>query len=130
MPDTADSTATEANRLYWETEQSVADIAQQLDISRRALYNAVLPLPVDTSCDVCGSPLVYENRSARSAGQPVCVACAEAAEADAEDQRDTAQTAESAPTAEDAEQSVMVAAAAVAGAVLGAAVTMAVVRRR
>ena len=45
MSPTMEFDAAEANRLYWETEQSVADIAQQLDISRRALYGAVRPLP-------------------------------------------------------------------------------------
>lgn len=128
MTETADATAKEANRLYWETDHSVADIAQQLDISRRALYNAVLPLPLDSTCDVCGSPLVYENRSARTAGQPVCPACAEV---DTGDDHLTGDTADDAVPADPGEgPATMIAAAALAGAVIGAAVTLAVVPRR
>jgi transposase-like protein len=35
----------EANRLYWETDESVAEIARRFDLSRRALYDAIEPLP-------------------------------------------------------------------------------------
>jgi hypothetical protein len=45
MPRATDTIAAEANRLYWETETSVADIAQQLELSRRSLYDSVDPLP-------------------------------------------------------------------------------------
>lgn len=128
MTETADSTAMEANRLYWETDHSVADIAQQLDISRRALYNAVQPLSLDSTCDVCGGVLVYENRSARTSGQPACPACADA------DSVDDASPGSGADHAEEADPgdgpATMIAAAALAGAVIGAAVTLAVVPRR
>jgi predicted DNA-binding protein YlxM (UPF0122 family) len=32
------SAEAEANRLYWQTETSVAEIADKLNVSRRALY--------------------------------------------------------------------------------------------
>jgi hypothetical protein len=73
---TADEQGTaEANRLYWDTETSVAEIAEQLDLSRRALYGAVRPLPTGVSCARCGGELQYENRSARKSGQASCLAC-------------------------------------------------------
>lgn len=65
----------EANRLYWETEDSVASIADRLDVSRRALYEAVRPMPTGTTCEACGGGLAYENRSARKQGAAVCAAC-------------------------------------------------------
>src|SRR5690606_15080067 len=75
MPRATDTIAAEANRLYWETETSAAEIAQQLELSRRALYDSVDPLPTSASCEVCGTPLVFENRSARNAGIETCPAC-------------------------------------------------------
>jgi hypothetical protein len=69
-------TATEANRLYWETDKPVAEIAGMLDLSRRALYDALEPAPADKTCAVCGGPLLYANRSARESGQGTCYACA------------------------------------------------------
>jgi uncharacterized Zn finger protein (UPF0148 family) len=66
---------TEANRLYWQTGTSVADIATQLDVSRRALYEQITPWPVDRACPRCGGPLGYPNRSARDSGEAYCTLC-------------------------------------------------------
>jgi hypothetical protein len=82
-------TADEANRLYWNSELSVAEIATRLDLSRRALYDLVRPLPADAPCPDCGAGLGYTNRSARDSGRGACAACAagvkgSAAAADAE----------------------------------------------
>ena len=123
-----DELTAEANRLYWETDHSVAEIAQQLELSRRALYDAVEPLPSGSSCTTCGSPLVYENRSARNSGQEVCPACEAAhdeaelvaAAADAGDDR----------AVYDPNNAVRVGSAALAGAALGALATLILVPRR
>ncbi|MGH7504783.1 MAG: hypothetical protein ACRELX_03995 [Longimicrobiales bacterium] len=81
---TADERAiVEANRLYWDTDESVAEIADQLDLSRRALYDAVQPASAGVICSRCGSELSFENRSARKAGQAVCAACGAAESVDA-----------------------------------------------
>jgi len=73
---TADERAiAEANRLYWETDESVAEIAGQLDLSRRALYDAVQPAATGAGCQRCGDELYFENRSARKARQAICHAC-------------------------------------------------------
>jgi len=69
-------TVEEANRLYWDSDVSVADIAEQMGWSRRALYDAIEPLPTDAACEVCGAPLVFLNRSARSSATMSCVTCA------------------------------------------------------
>lgn len=73
----------EANRLYWETDDSVASIANRLDVSRRALYEAVQPISCGATCDSCGGDLAFENRSARKHGVAVCPVCGADAEAGA-----------------------------------------------
>ena len=65
----------EANRLYWDTETSVAEIAARLDLSRRALYDAVQPAPAGARCAECGAEMQFENRSARRLGQASCEVC-------------------------------------------------------
>ncbi len=65
----------EANRLYWETDVPVADIATRLDLSRRGLYDAVHPVEAGFDCEECGDGLQYENRSARRQGNATCPAC-------------------------------------------------------
>ncbi len=65
----------EANRLYWESDASVADIANRLELSRRALYDAVRPLPAGERCADCGGELAWANRSARAAGTAICLSC-------------------------------------------------------
>jgi hypothetical protein len=115
---------TEANRLYWETEDSVAEIAEQLELSRRALYDLVEPLPTGASCETCGGPMTFDNRSARSAGHAVCVICRETGATDAD--QATMTTTET----DDEERVLLVGGAALAGAAIGALITFALVSRR
>jgi hypothetical protein len=65
----------EADRLYWETETPVAEIADRLDLSRRALYDAIQPRPVGLACATCGEGLVFRNRSAAERHQAECPGC-------------------------------------------------------
>ncbi len=120
----------EANRLYWDSDASVASIAQELGWSRRALYDAIEPLPIERTCDVCGTPLVYANRSARASGSATCAACAsrEAESASREDRQ--LQRALNAEARDRRERAYAAGAAAVVGASVGAALTFLVVRRR
>lgn len=67
--------ATETNRLYWETEQSVAEIANQLGVSRRALYEVIEPMPAGLKCNRCKADLYFANRSAKAAGVARCLSC-------------------------------------------------------
>lgn len=66
---------TEVNRLYWETDTSVGEIAERLGLSRRALYDALAPWPAGAPCPECGAGLVFSNRSRRSAGAAECPEC-------------------------------------------------------
>lgn len=120
----------EANRLYWDSSTSVADIAEQLGWSRRALYDAIEPLPTDSPCTVCGTPLVFLNRSARTSGTMTCVACAAREEETAahEDRElDRAYTAE----ARDRRERIYAAGAAgLLSASVAAGLTFLLVRRR
>jgi hypothetical protein len=120
--------ASEANRLYWETEDSVSDIAENLEISRRALYESVEPLPTGDNCEVCGGPLFFENRSARTAGDAACAVCEETG---ATDDNDTLTEArQPAVRSEGDDHAMIVGGAALAGAAIGALLTFALVHRR
>lgn len=66
---------TELNRLYWESEASVADIADSLDISRRALYDGIEPKPAGAPCPECGGALGYRNRTAAENLEAECPEC-------------------------------------------------------
>jgi len=65
----------DANQLYWETDVSVADIAARFDLSRRALYDVVVPLDTGMPCDVCGAGLQFANRLSRRTRQATCPSC-------------------------------------------------------
>jgi len=67
----------EANRLYWETDEPVTELADRLGVSRGTLYNHVQPLPAGAECQACGGPLQYPNRSARDSGTAQCAECEE-----------------------------------------------------
>lgn len=65
----------QANRLYWETDAPVADIAEELDVSRRMLYDLIAPRPAHSPCPECGAPLVYRNRTALDRRHAECPEC-------------------------------------------------------
>lgn len=69
------NTLRELNRLYWESNASVSQIADRLDISRRALYDGIQPQPADRRCPECGTPLVYRNRTALDNREAECPEC-------------------------------------------------------
>ncbi|MFP4623417.1 MAG: hypothetical protein ACLFRX_04490 [Gemmatimonadota bacterium] len=68
-------TRQEINRLYWGSEIPVAEIADRLDISRRALYDGIDPRPAGRPCPQCGTPLGYRNRTAMEEGEAECPEC-------------------------------------------------------
>jgi uncharacterized Zn finger protein (UPF0148 family) len=116
--------AAEANRLYWDTEDSVSEIAERLEISRRALYDAVEPFLTGSACDVCGGPLAFENRSARTAGETFCAICAETGATDSDEEPATP------AVDDDTERALLVGGVAVAGAAIGALIAFALVPRK
>lgn len=78
-------TSAELNRLYWESDRSVGEIADQLDLSRRALYAGIEPRPAGAPCPECGEGLVYRNRTALENREAECPDCGRPVEL--EDQR-------------------------------------------
>lgn len=66
-----------ANRLYWESDASVNDIAEKLDLSKSALYQLIEGLDAEQECGHCGGGLEYANRTARTKGILQCPACGE-----------------------------------------------------
>ncbi len=79
MTDTSErmqEAASAANELYWGSEHSVNQIAQQLDLSKGALYGMIQPLPGGLGCPVCGEEVVSANRTARERGVFSCAQCA------------------------------------------------------
>jgi hypothetical protein len=64
-----------ANALYWDSDDSVNEIAEILDLSKGALYGLVEPLPTDEPCPDCGAVLEFSNRTARDKGMVACPAC-------------------------------------------------------
>jgi hypothetical protein len=67
--------AKRVNRMYWESDESVNRIAEQLDLSKGALYGMIAPAPADGACPDCASPLSFGNRTARDRGLAECVTC-------------------------------------------------------
>jgi len=65
----------EANRRYWETEESVNAIAEAMDVSKGRLYDLLLPLDAGVTCPSCGGALGFAHRTARQRGVVVCDAC-------------------------------------------------------
>lgn len=75
-------TREQLNRLYWESDASVADIADQLDISRRALYDGIEPRPAGVPCPECGAALGFRNRTSAENGEAECSECGSVVELD------------------------------------------------
>lgn len=65
----------EANRLYWQTDLPVREIADRMEVSRSTFYRQLTADPAGERCPECATPLVYANRSAREAGEAECPEC-------------------------------------------------------
>lgn len=65
----------EANRLYWESDQSVNQIGDILDLSKGVLYGLIAALPANLPCPGCGEEMVFPNRTARDKGFLACSSC-------------------------------------------------------
>ena len=64
-----------ANELYWSSDRSVNQIAEELDLSKGALYGMIRPLPAAMGCPACGAEVVHPNRTAHERGVVDCPAC-------------------------------------------------------
>jgi hypothetical protein len=65
----------EANRLYWESEESVNHIGEVLGLSKGVLYGLIAALPAGLPCPECGEEMVFPNRTAREKGFLACPEC-------------------------------------------------------
>ena len=65
----------EANRLYWESEESVNHIGEVLGLSKGVLYGLIAALPAGLPCPQCGEEMVFPNRPAREKGFLACPEC-------------------------------------------------------
>ncbi len=63
------------NRMYWDSNESVNQIAERLDLSKGALYGLIEPAPADGSCPDCGERLSFGNRTSRDRGVAECATC-------------------------------------------------------
>jgi predicted RNA-binding Zn-ribbon protein involved in translation (DUF1610 family) len=64
-----------ANELYWGSERSVNQIADDLDLSKGALYAMIEPLATGLGCPLCGSEVAYPNRTAKERDRLDCPTC-------------------------------------------------------
>ena len=71
---TPDATAA-AHKLYWGSDKSVNQIAEELDLSKGALYAMIRPLQAGLGCPLCGDEVVFPNRTARDKGVMGCASC-------------------------------------------------------
>jgi DNA-directed RNA polymerase subunit RPC12/RpoP len=138
----------QANQLYWHTERSIADIAETLGVSRRALYELVEPESAGVACENCGADVVFANRSAKTAQLARCPACGSECQLTTEEsydgEQDDTDIAETIPpyvagwprahagVSEHAvrDRALRIGTAAVAGAAVGALTALLIVRRR
>ena len=77
-----DAREARANELYWESDESVNQIADELDLSKSTLYGLIHPLAADVACPRCGAGMEYPNRTARDRGLVTCPACGHEADED------------------------------------------------
>ena len=64
-----------ANALYWESQQSVNQIADEMDLSKGMLYGLIQPIGAGLPCSRCSSEMEYANRTARERGFLKCPSC-------------------------------------------------------
>lgn len=74
--------AGKANELYWGSDVSVNQIAEDLDLSKGALYATLVQLPSGNGCPLCGDEVGWPNRTARDRDQLSCPSCDWAGSAD------------------------------------------------
>lgn len=64
-----------ANELYWGSDRSVNQIADELELSKGMLYGMIRPLPAELPCPRCATDMEYPNRTARERGLITCPSC-------------------------------------------------------
>lgn len=64
-----------ANELYWGSDRSVNQIAEELDLSKGAFYGMIRPLAAGLACPACGREVAHMNRTAKERALVACLAC-------------------------------------------------------
>ena len=64
-----------ANQLYWASDRSVNQIAEDLEVSKGHLYELISPQPTGMLCPMCGTEADYPNRTAKERGNVLCSEC-------------------------------------------------------
>ena len=64
-----------ANELYWSSDRSVNQIADDLELSKGTLYDVIEPQPSGLGCPLCGDEVVYSNRTAKDREMLDCPTC-------------------------------------------------------
>lgn len=64
-----------ANELYWGSDRSVNQIADDLELSKGALYGIIEPEASGLGCPLCGDEVVYSNRTAKDKEMLDCPTC-------------------------------------------------------
>lgn len=64
-----------ANELYWGSKRSVNQIAEDMDLSKGALYGMIQAQPTGLGCPLCGAEVVFANRTAKDRGRLDCHTC-------------------------------------------------------
>ena len=67
--------AAAATELYWGSDKSVNQIAEELELSKSALYGLIRPMPAGLGCPECGQEAVSPNRTARDKELLACPGC-------------------------------------------------------
>lgn len=75
MTPSADPDHDRANQLYWESDRSVNDIAEEMELSKGMLYQLIEPLDAAADCPECGGALEFANRTALDRGLMQCPDC-------------------------------------------------------
>ena len=74
-PKSTEAVGERANELYWGSDRSVNQIADDLDLSKGALYGMIRPLPAALGCPLCGTEVVHPNRTAKDRQRVDCPTC-------------------------------------------------------
>ena len=69
------SVVAELDRLYWNTDLTVGDIAELVGLPATGLNRHASPLPADVRCYLCRNELAFTSRSQRSEQRVRCYAC-------------------------------------------------------
>ena len=70
-----DDVVARANDLYWSSGASVNQLTRELDLSKGALYEIIIPMAADLSCPCGDGEMAYTNRTARERGFVSCTTC-------------------------------------------------------